>query len=604
MAQQRLAKSLEKMKQQITRRVSRPTPARSSQGGLHPILQLQRTVGNRAVGRLMQAKLAVSHPDGAPSGWEKAPLNFLSGAAVGKSPLTQRHVARGNDEQRGADHARMDTLSSSACVQRKAGEGKVDPKQAAYEIENVLWVLDDMMSGYGGRLINEPNVPEKYRPALRKLNHSIWTGKDRTEFDEAVLGLRDVIDHASPAVHTWLAESRSKLFKGEARGRIENSLTVGGKVIEIPDDKHPREQGELLRSQLPRFIETMKIANEQLVRYGHQLDHMLGEHGGHDGALGKLAVMQNLLFLADGWLKLTDEELAHELSHIRGFFPTVSTYSELLLAIVEVGGSSIALTATLASGIAKLAGDAALSASAAEVASSVGHTLGNVVAVVEIVHGIFVLLDSKATGEAKERAAFGIASGVGWFAGGAAGSIAVFGGYLIAKAAAHLYWQGALGLTTGFMRVTFDHMQNKGASIALGTESLARAGMLLHEEKDPMKSAALKAVEEEQAIRLGGLIDSFLDDCKPEGKGHGWGNENVARFPGNYTILAEAFAPLQSLRGRRTGPAVAEAAAKVLEKITWCFQNAADIIVASAKGKHLQDVEESEKEKREHDKHE
>jgi hypothetical protein len=235
-------------------------------------------------------------------------------------------------------------------------------------------VLDDMMSGYGGRLINEPNVPEKYRPALRKLNHSIGTGKDRTEFDGAVLGLRDVIDHASPAVHTWLAESRSKLFKGEARGRIENSLTVDGKVIEIPDDKHPREQGELLRSQLPRFIETMKIANEQLVRYSHQLDHMLGEHGGHGGALGKLAVMQNLLFLADGWLKLTDEELAHELSHIRGFFPTVSTYSELLLAIVEVGGSSIALTATLASGIAKLAGDAALSASAAEVASSVGHT--------------------------------------------------------------------------------------------------------------------------------------------------------------------------------------------------------------------------------------
>jgi hypothetical protein len=78
----------------------------------------------------------------------------------------------------------------------------------------------------------------------------------------------------------------------------------------------------------------------------------------------------------------------------------------------------------------------------------------------------------------------------------------------------------------------------------------------------------------------------------------------VARFPGNYTILAEAFAPLQSLHGRRTGPAVAEAAAMVLEKITWCFQNAADIIVASAKGKHPHDVEESEKEKKEHDKHE
>jgi hypothetical protein len=94
MAQQRLAKSLEKMKQQITRRVSRPTPARSSQGGLHPILQLQRIVGNRAVGHLMQAELAGSHPEGATSGWEKGPLSFLSWRQLG-SRRSQRHVARG-----------------------------------------------------------------------------------------------------------------------------------------------------------------------------------------------------------------------------------------------------------------------------------------------------------------------------------------------------------------------------------------------------------------------------------------------------------------------------------------------------------------------------
>ena len=62
MSQQRLTESPEKTKQRIERRESRAASARSFQGGLHPILQLQRTIGNRAVGRLMQAKLAVSHP--------------------------------------------------------------------------------------------------------------------------------------------------------------------------------------------------------------------------------------------------------------------------------------------------------------------------------------------------------------------------------------------------------------------------------------------------------------------------------------------------------------------------------------------------------------
>jgi hypothetical protein len=62
MSQPHLTASQEKTKQQIARQESRPASARSFQGGPHPILQLQRTIGNRAVGRLLQAKLAVSHP--------------------------------------------------------------------------------------------------------------------------------------------------------------------------------------------------------------------------------------------------------------------------------------------------------------------------------------------------------------------------------------------------------------------------------------------------------------------------------------------------------------------------------------------------------------
>ena len=56
MSQQRLTESPEKTKQRIARRESRPDPARPFPGGLHPILQLQRMLGNRRVAQLIQAK--------------------------------------------------------------------------------------------------------------------------------------------------------------------------------------------------------------------------------------------------------------------------------------------------------------------------------------------------------------------------------------------------------------------------------------------------------------------------------------------------------------------------------------------------------------------
>jgi len=67
MSDQRLTQSPEKTKQRNARRESRPDSAPSLQGGIHPILQLQRTIGNRAVNRLLQsrtlqAKLTVSQP--------------------------------------------------------------------------------------------------------------------------------------------------------------------------------------------------------------------------------------------------------------------------------------------------------------------------------------------------------------------------------------------------------------------------------------------------------------------------------------------------------------------------------------------------------------
>ena len=56
MSQQRLTESQEKTQQRIAPRKTRPDSAQSFHGGLHPILQLQRTLGNRSVAQLIQAK--------------------------------------------------------------------------------------------------------------------------------------------------------------------------------------------------------------------------------------------------------------------------------------------------------------------------------------------------------------------------------------------------------------------------------------------------------------------------------------------------------------------------------------------------------------------
>jgi hypothetical protein len=62
MSQQLLTEAHEKTQQRIAPRATRPTAAQSCQGGLHPILQLQRMLGNRRVAQLIQAKRLT--PDG------------------------------------------------------------------------------------------------------------------------------------------------------------------------------------------------------------------------------------------------------------------------------------------------------------------------------------------------------------------------------------------------------------------------------------------------------------------------------------------------------------------------------------------------------------
>ena len=79
---------------------------------------------------------------------------------------------------------------------------------------------------------------------------------------------------------------------------------------------------------------------------------------------GSLVELQTILWMVDGFLTLTDEELAHHLREVHGVFNGVSTYSELVKAVAELTGGAISLTSSYAAAIAKLAGDTSCAAMA------------------------------------------------------------------------------------------------------------------------------------------------------------------------------------------------------------------------------------------------
>lgn len=506
---------------------------------------------------------------------------------------------------------------NSIKLQRKEakGESAGSSVQEDSGADTVLWVLDDILKYGTSRLIDGSG---RHQPALEKLFQAIEghrigktkekiPGRERMQmFDEAILDLRPVLAHATDAQRAALQARRTTLLRAEADDRVEHVRGIE-KIAQIPDDGHPREQAAVLHVALPQLIQTLHAANEQLERLAHHSHHVHEEvlkhlkEEGHEAEISKIGTLQGVLNLADGWLTLNDEELQRELAkNHEGPLGRAKTFTELIKVIVELTSGGVTLTATLGAAIAKATGETATAAAAMEVAGSVGSALGSVVSAVEIVHGIFVLLDSESTREQKERAVVGIAQGGAWFIGkraggavvGASASLALTLGYLEAKYFANLYWQSALGINTALLREVFEFMQSSGGGIARAADKFAGASILLQEEKDPIKVKPLADIQAENQQLLTTQIDWFLQHCLPGGKDMGWGQTGGIFWPGNVTILAEVFAPLQPLRNVKSGSALALAAAQIIERIVWCLTHANEIIVASTRHKHLHDVEE------------
>lgn len=544
-------------------------------------------------------------------------------------------------------HASQTGDSQDRVIQRQVAPAQSTNTAASDETDvdgsRALRAASDILQFGLVRLIGD--VEPGYRVAVENLyiaKSGVRDGKqvsgvERLQlFDEAFKQLRPALsafarDRENRA---WLAQQvtpyadqlRESLNLAKAQERVSRAvLGSDSKLIELPPDSDPHAEAALLHSEIPKLQETIKVLaenarnmQEQLARAGeaalrgggHGAPHGEPQDKGAGGAahaepgsgaepeseplvpeLKKPRIddprsmldLQNMLKIVDGYLILTDDEFAENLSHIQelGVFRGIATFAEFVKAVIELIGGTVAVTASAAAGMAAAKGEAEMANAAFELAEGASGFLGNVIAGIEIVHGIAVLLDKRSTGEEKVGAVRDIAVGAGWF-GGWYFTGSMLGGTLASSALLMLYYDVRLvaefqeareGIVGMWMEAAFEALNDAGRQISHDASELAKAGLLLEGERDPGQRRALQSIVTADAQGLGAAVDDFLEDCNPVGYGPG-----AAYKPGAYVSLRAQFAPLASLAGAHTPDTAAAAAIAVMEKLSWCFKHARDLL--------------------------
>ena len=393
----------------------------------------------------------------------------------------------------------------------------------------------------------------------------------------------------------YLAPLRDTFQVQIAEERVKRTELVGDKAIEPGAEGDVKAEKEALHASSQKLLKTVALLNEQIIRMGHDVTHEALHHlakefeKGHypkelkkePGDPGFLIEVQNLLFFVDGMLSLSDEELARELAQPHGFFGGVATISEFLKAVTEMFGGLLGISFSFAAVIAKLHGEAEYAVQAMGYARGIGLTLGNVVAGIEIVHGVAVILDEHASDQQKVEAGRDVVAGTAWFVGaraggavvGSAASIAVLITYKELELMADLYGKALTGIVGGWMSAAYETMADAAQSISADGRELAKAGYLGVAETDPERHRALAKVEAENARRLASAVDYFLEQCEPVGYGAG-----AAYKPGAHGPLRKVFAPLLKLKGTTNPEATAAAATEVLKAIQYCFEHSQELL--------------------------
>lgn len=490
------------------------------------------------------------------------------------------------------------------------------PTVSNSDAQSVMFAAADIVQNKRQKHIADTS--ERFHAALELLFSAVTgergkthlSGADQVAMLEAALVMLEPAIapfRNNPETAVWLQTELMKPMtarRNDARfesamDRIDNAISIDGKVVELPGDDKPRAQGSMLRAQIEKLAPQLAMVNEQVIRMNHDAMHheaealAKGEGHGQKFTPGALVQLQAALWAVDGFLKLSDKEFQHELNHIHGVCQGVSTYAELVKASTELLAGGIVMSMSYGAAIAAVAGDSATVAMCTGIARSVGLKFASVIAAAEGVHGLFVLLDSHASQQAKLDGAVDVAAGVSWFAGryafgagvGAASSSAILVGYAEMKWMVKMYGDAHLGLTSGWMRLAFDTLQRYGETIAGLADKVEKANALLKREMDPEQAADLTRVRQRLTTDLTESIDYLLDDCGPHSYGAG-----VARYPGAHRVLAELFAPLKKYR-HASPDTVMEGAAEALKKVTWALGHASELAAGEVRRQSIDVIE-------------
>jgi hypothetical protein len=243
-------------------------------------------------------------------------------------------------------------------------------------------------------------------------------------------------------------------------------------------------------------------------------------------------------------------------------------------------------TLSIGENLMKLVGDKIMAVECSELAQTLGNGIGSVLSVVQIVHGITVLLDDNASRDDKIGAGVEIAGGVAFLVGGSAASAAITGPYMLVKGAQYLYSEAVIGWDTDLVRGAFQHMQRDAGLIGKAMEHLAAAQLLAKDEPDAEKRKALTDEAARRTQALGASLRSFLSDT--EYRDHG----SDIYMPGNIQIISDAFAaPRQNAPEAKTVEQITALAHDVSKRMAWCFAHGPAIVQATATHKDISQVD-------------
>ena len=494
--------------------------------------------------------------------------------------------------------------SGAAAVQRKdAKPSKADEKKAHEQFESdgpmVVYALSGVFHDQKAQM---DYMPSKYVDAMNKL-YTVKYGAGKSGHQHALAGRdrRALLDEVWPIFEPFaqanthfeadwdglpaaMTRLRADVLASEASDRVENSITFTDeagqkKAVDMPDDKHPQEQAEVLKGIIPTIVGSVKRTIETAKKKADAA-------GIHKDQIDKLGANADLLVFAEQYLTMSDQELKLHIDTIKAKATDVTDKASFVKKAISWASYAMKGTLTISEQLMKLVGDKMMAVEIADVAKGMGDAFGSVLSVVQIVHGISVLCDDNASRDDKIGGGVEIAGGVAFLVGGGPASMAITGPYMLVKGAQYLLSEATIGWETGLVREAFQSMQHDAGLIGKAMEHLAAAQLMARDEKDQERKAALGHEADVRLDALRSLMASFLSGT--EYRDHG----SDYQLPGNIPIISDAFGgPRAHLAGAHTQEQLLTLSHEISQQIGWCFKNGPAIVKATATHKDIVDVE-------------